>query len=84
MDDEVFVICSPNSWGNPGGFDDDVYGTCAKCGVPIHWRPHNPEPSTKVCIECGLKNAKDDPDAKVAVTRKTAEEVVDHLKGRKR
>lgn len=25
------VICAPTRWGNPGGFDDNVYGFCARC-----------------------------------------------------
>jgi len=84
--DELFVICSPTKWGNPGRFDDDKYGVCAKCGVPIHWRPHNPEPSVKVCIECGVRALEDDedPNSKLVVTEKTAREVEDYVKGRKR
>ena len=49
------VICTPTSWGNPGGFDDNVYGPCAReCGRKIQWRPHAPAAAEKVCVYCAL------------------------------
>jgi len=45
------VVCLPTKCGNPGGFDDNVYGKCCVCEQAILWRPHSPE-LPKVCIEC--------------------------------
>lgn len=48
------VICAPTKWGNPGGFDDNLYGACAICGEPIQYRPHAPAATEKVCAPCAL------------------------------
>ena len=49
------VICTPTAWGNPGGFDDNVYALCAReCGRRIQYRPHAPAAAAKVCVYCAL------------------------------
>ena len=50
--EEVVVICSGSSNTR---FTDNKHGHCAECGSPIVWRPHVPEPSTKLCVDCGFK-----------------------------
>ena len=49
------VICSPD-W-IPSEFTDDIHGTCAHCGTPIHYRPHTPKRPMKLCIMCGVERA---------------------------
>jgi len=63
-DEQPRVICLPNAAGNPGGFDDDIYGNCVECNVEIHWRPHAPA-GEKICLPCYLKLAKPDDEIKI-------------------
>lgn len=52
------VVCMPN--GGPRYFDDDIDTVCAKCGTPIHHRPHVPKTPPKVCIDCALIMSNED------------------------
>lgn len=51
-DEPTFLICMPEHFGNVGGFDDNVHGTCTQCGQGVYWRPHAPRDFIRVCIEC--------------------------------
>jgi hypothetical protein len=72
-EEELLIICLRSDMGNPGGFDDNVYGPCAKCGAEIQHRPHVPEPSTKVCLGCFAAHVK--KGDRVGVTAETADEL---------
>lgn len=75
---EELVICTPTAWGNPGGFDDNVYGQCAReCGRAIQWRPHAPADAEKVCIYCALADMRKAGGGglEVTVTREVAEDL---------
>jgi hypothetical protein len=51
----AMVICCRMSHGGFGHpFDDNVIGTCARCGEQVYFRPHSP-PFPKVCRECWEK-----------------------------
>ena len=71
--EEVIIACLPLSFGNQGGFDDDVYGKCGECGTPIRWRPHSPV-GRRLCAPCVVNSL--EPGDRIAVTRRTAEDVV--------
>jgi hypothetical protein len=49
---DVVVCCTADM---PSYFDDNVYTTCAECGVEIYHRPYMPKKPRKVCIECAIK-----------------------------
>ena len=53
LEEASMVVCMPND--SPSYFSDDVYTTCAECGVGIHHRPYMPKKPKKVCIECAVK-----------------------------
>jgi len=57
-DGPSFLVVVPDSFGNPGGFDDNIHGHCSRCGVSVHWRPHNPPPEVmpRVCMLCLYKD----------------------------
>jgi hypothetical protein len=72
MSDETVIICNT---GECGLFADDLHGPCARgCGAVVHWRPHCPEPSTKICFACFQKE--DDGEASVGVTPETLRDVL--------
>lgn len=49
------VVCSPAVF--PALFEDDIFGTCAICGVDVRFRPHAPAPRSLVCLMCFFKHA---------------------------
>lgn len=70
---QPIVVCSKGE----SHFADSIKGRCAKCSAPITWRPHNPEPSTKMCIDCvliDLKESGENPEFRI--TEETANEVM--------
>lgn len=57
-------------------FSDDVFTTCADCGVGIRHRPHAPAQLDKVCLPCGLARAAESgKPVKLAATPETRREV---------
>ena len=44
-----FVVCA--RWG-PSPFDDNLKGTCCKCGIAVMYRWHAPRKPKRICIEC--------------------------------
>lgn len=68
-EDQCIIVCIPRSAGNLGGFDDNRYAPCDRCGVEIQHRPHVPELSQKVCLDCFVKELK--PTNEVGVTIET-------------
>lgn len=58
LDDVVYGAMRTDA-GAARVFDDDVDGTCDRCGVAIYWRPWVPEAVTKWCIECVVATAED-------------------------
>jgi hypothetical protein len=72
LDDDSIIVCLPTAKGNPGGFDDNVYGSCDSCQVPIQWRPHNP-PGRHLCLDCVVKMPN---PGKIVVTMRTILEVL--------
>jgi DNA-directed RNA polymerase subunit RPC12/RpoP len=78
-DDIPVVIC-----GEAGYFFDDLPAKCARCGKGIVHRPHVPEPSEKICTECGLKFlALREEEVKLQITEETLEELKDYFEGKK-
>lgn len=72
---EDWLICLPLTRGNPGGFDDNLYGRCSKCEEPVQYRPGGE--GELVCLPCFEKEVRAgnaDP-VEVKVTPKTTEEV---------
>lgn len=61
MPDTTTVVCLRQEAGNPGGFDDNRYAPCARCGVEVQYRPHAPEPSEKLCVACAAEMMKAEP-----------------------
>jgi len=51
------VVCPPAEF--PSLFVDDLYGTCAMCGVRVRFRPHAPAPRSLVCLVCFFVHADD-------------------------
>jgi hypothetical protein len=45
-----YVICMP--WGTPSPFDDNLKGTCSKCGIDVMYRWYAPRKPKKICINC--------------------------------
>lgn len=73
--EEVIVICLPTSLGNPGGFDDNLYGPCATCAVEIQWRPHSPA-GRHLCVPCARAEFYGETGPVIArVTPETVEDV---------
>lgn len=71
---ETIVICMPK--GSPSSFGDDVEAKCGTCGRDIFHRPHVPEPSSKVCIECfsaAMSHATE--PVRAAITEETRREI---------
>ena len=62
LEEASMVVCMPND--SPSYFSDDVYTTCAECGVGIHHRPYMPKKPKKVCIECAVKLMDEEKKAK--------------------
>lgn len=79
--DDVVVVCMPTAFGNPMGFDDSVYGKCDVCGVPIHWRPHNP-PGRHICIVCLPGQIPAGEGVQAVATGKTLMEVVAYIESK--
>jgi len=75
--DELVVICTPLHW-HKAHFTDDRTGGCARCLIPIRWRPHNPEPSTKLCIRCVMDTI--EPGVPIRYTARTAAEFATFLR----
>jgi hypothetical protein len=44
-----YVVCMP--WG-PSPFDDNLKGTCCKCGAAVMYRWHAPRKPKRICINC--------------------------------
>jgi len=77
--DELLIICLPVSRGNPGGFDDNVYGPCADCGVEIQWRPHAPA-GRHVCMNCAARTIeKEGITGSITMTPEIVEEIRRHI-----
>lgn len=68
----IRVVCLPVEMG-PAYFDDDKYGECCECGKKIRWRPHNPEPSEKICFPCWMDD--ENKSAMPVVTERTLEDL---------
>lgn len=71
----VVVVCLPTSEGNPGGFDDNLYAACSRCGTEVQYRPHTPEPSTKACLSCAWATIARDGSIELGATAETLEDV---------
>jgi ribosomal protein S27AE len=76
-DDIPVVIC-----GEAGYFFDDLPAKCARCGKGIVHRPHVPEPSEKICIECGMAFLATH-QGEIEVTEETLGELKDYFEGKK-
>lgn len=81
------IICSLLTDRNWAGFDDNVHGACAGCGVGIRWRPHVPPNIRKLCMVCaftdmGVQAAKGEK-VELAMSRKAWVEVLRYIKTRK-
>jgi hypothetical protein len=77
------VICTPTSWGNPGGFDDNVYGQCARgCDRAIQWRPHAPAAAAKVCVYCALPELRSGVGYELVVSEQVLEDLRRYARSR--
>jgi len=52
-----YVACV--KWSTPGHFDDDLQGTCCRCGVSVRFRPHAPKKPPRICLQCLLKEVEE-------------------------
>lgn len=52
-------------------FTDNITGSCADCGVAIVWRPHAPDPATRICLACARVRLTDGQPHTVGVTKET-------------
>lgn len=76
---EVVIIAGPIS--EKFSYPDNRTGPCHRCKTEVVWRPHAPEPSIKLCLDCAV--AVLPKDAVLTITEKTLQEVREHDAGRK-
>jgi hypothetical protein len=69
-DGKTVLVCLRVESGNPGGFEDNVYGECERCHARIQWRPNAIACDERICMECG------DPNAPIFVTAETLGEYI--------
>ena len=48
-----YLVCAP--LGTPSPFDDNMKGTCCKCGIMVMYRWHAPRKPKRICVECAFK-----------------------------
>jgi hypothetical protein len=51
-DDEVILVCAEASEYLTQLLPDNLFGECADCGCRVVYRPHSPQPATRICMTC--------------------------------
>lgn len=54
-----YVICVLKK-NDPGIFQDNLEGSCCKCGRAVIFRPNAPSDPPKICIDCVKTMVEDD------------------------
>jgi hypothetical protein len=48
-----YLVCMP--WSALSPFDDNLKGSCCKCGIDVMYRWHAPRKPQRICIYCMVK-----------------------------
>lgn len=71
--DKVPLVCCPVGDKSLEIFPDNKFGTCARCGCRIGFRPHAAKFKTKICMACAM--AEMEPGDEILVTNETRKEL---------